>query len=54
MMISVGLLVSSFYVIIYVECTWIVHMLAVMSGVSDIINSPIDSENKKLEKDEIN
>ena len=54
MLISVGLLVSSFYVVIHVECTWIVHMLAVISGVSVIINSPIDSENKKLEEDEVN
>lgn len=54
MLISVGLLVSSFYVVIHAECTWIVHMLAVISGVSVIINSPIDSENKKLEEDEVN
>lgn len=54
MIISLGLLVSSFYVVIHAECSWIFHMLAVISGLSVIINSPIDSENKKLEKDEIN
>lgn len=54
MLISVGLLVSGFYVVIHAECTWIVHMLAIISGVSVIINSPIDSENKKLEEDEFN
>lgn len=54
MMISVGLLVGSFYVVIHADCTWIVHILAVISGVSVIINSPIDSENKKLEEDEVN
>lgn len=53
MMISTGLLVSSFYVVIHAECNWIVHMLAILSGISVILNSPIDSENKKLEEDEI-
>lgn len=54
MMISVGLLVSSFFVVIHAECTWIFHILAVISGLSIMVNSPIDSENKKLEEDEVN
>ena len=54
MTISLGLLVSSFYVVIHSECSWLFHMLVVISGVSVIINSPIDSENKELEEDEIN
>lgn len=54
MMISTGLLLSSFYVVLHAECTWIVHILAVISGLSVITNSPIDSENKRLEEDEIN
>lgn len=54
MMISVGLLGSSFYIVMHADCTWIFHMLAVISGLSVMINSPIDSENKKLEEDEIN
>jgi accessory gene regulator B len=53
MTISLGLLVSSFYVVIHSECGWFFHMLVVISGASVIINSPIDSENKKLEEDEI-
>lgn len=53
MMISVGLLTSSFYVVIHAECTWIFHVLAIMSGISVVANSPIDSENKRLEEDEI-
>lgn len=54
MMISVGLLTSSFYVVIHAECNWIVHMLVVISGLSVVVNSPIDSENKKLEEEEFN
>lgn len=54
MMISVGLLASSIYVVIHADCSQFFHMLAVISGVSVIINSPIDSDNKKLEDDEIN
>lgn len=54
MMISAGLLTSSFYIINHVECNWIVHMLATISGLSVVINSPIDSENKRLEEEEIN
>ena len=54
MMISVGLLASSFYVVIHAECNWIVHVLAAISGLSVVINSPIDSENKRLEEDEMN
>ena len=54
MMISVGLLASSFYVVIHAECNWIVHILAAISGLSVVINSPIDSENKRLEEDEMN
>ena len=46
MMISVGLLRSSFYVVIHADCSWIFHMRVVISEVSVIINSPIDSENK--------
>lgn len=54
MMISVGLLGICLYVVAHVRCSWIFHMLVIMSGVSVIINSPIDSDNKKLEEDEIN
>ena len=54
MMISVGLLASSFYIVIHAECNWIVHILAAISGLSVMINSPIDSENKRLEEDEMN
>lgn len=54
MMISVGLLVGSFYVVIHADYTWNVHILVAISGVSVIINSPIDSENKKLDDDEVN
>lgn len=54
MMISVGLLASSFYVVVHAECNWIVHILVAISGLSVGINSPIDSENKRLEEDEIN
>lgn len=54
MMISVGLLTSSFYVVIHAECNWIVHLLVAISGLSVVVNSPIDSENKRLEEDEIN
>lgn len=54
MMISVLLLTSSFYIVNHVECNWIVHILAAISGLSVVVNSPIDSENKKLEEDEMN
>lgn len=54
MMISVGLLVSSFYIVLHVDCTWLFHMLVVISGLSVVVNSPIDSKNKKLEEDEVN
>lgn len=54
MMISVGLLTSSFYIVIHAECNWIFHILAAISGLSVVVNSPIDSENKKLEEDEMN
>lgn len=54
MMISVGLLISSFYVVIHAECIWVFHMLTVISGLSVLVNSPIDSENKRLEADEVN
>lgn len=53
MMISAGLLTSSFYIINHVECNWIVHILVAISGLSVVVNSPIDSENKRLEEDEI-
>lgn len=53
MMISAGLLISSFYIVIHAECNWIFHILAIVSGVSVMVNSPIDSENKKLEEDEV-
>ena len=49
MTISVVLLVGSFYVVTHVDCRWLFHMLAVISGVSVIVNSPIDSDNKKLD-----
>lgn len=54
MMISVGLLTSSFYIVNHAECNWIVHILMAISGLSVVVNSPIDSENKRLEEDEIN
>lgn len=53
MTISVGLLASSFYVVTHVDCRWFFHMLTLISGVSVIVNSPIDSNNKKLDDDEI-
>lgn len=53
MTISVGLLASSFYVMTHVDCRWLFHMLTLISGVSVIVNSPIDSNNKKLDDDEI-
>lgn len=53
LLISSGLLGSSFFVIIYAECNWIFHMLTLISGLSVALNSPIDSENKKLEEDEV-
>lgn len=52
--ISVGLLGICLYVVTHVIYNWIFHILMLISGVSIIINSPIDSENKKLEEDEIN
>jgi len=53
MMISMGLLGSSFYVVIHVDCSQLFHILVVVSGLSVVINSPIDSDNKKLKEDEI-
>lgn len=52
--ISVSLLGICLYVVAHVIFNWFFHILMVISGVSVIISSPIDSENKKLEEDEIN
>ena len=53
LIISVGLLSICFYVVTHVNCSWIIHILVVINGLSIAMNSPIDSDNKKLMKDEI-
>ena len=52
--ISVSLLGICLYLVVHVRCIWIFHMLTLISALSIIFNSPIDSDNKKLEEDEVN
>lgn len=53
MAISAGMLGACLYVVTHVNHIWIFHVLIVISGFSIAVNSPIDSENKRLEKNEI-
>lgn len=53
LLISVGLLGICLYMVDHVRCSWIFHILVVISGLSIAVNSPIDSDNKKLMNDEI-
>ena len=54
LIISVGLLGICLYLVAHVNYNWIFHLLVFISGLGIAINSPMDSENKKLEEDEIN
>ncbi len=50
---SAGLLVICLYVVVHVRSSWILCTLFVIGGISIVINSPIDSENRKLSRDEM-
>lgn len=49
--LSTGLVLSGFYIVNYLNCNYFIMM--VISGVSIMFNSPIDSQNKRLDKSEI-
>lgn len=49
--LSTGLVLSSFYIVNYLNCNYFIMM--VISGISIMFNSPIDSHNKRLDKSEI-
>lgn len=53
MFASTGLLAICLYTAAYADSNWIMHILAVAAGISTAINSPIDSENRKLTETEI-
>ena len=49
--LSTGLVLSGFYIVNYLNCNYFIMM--VISGISIMFNSPIDSHNKRLDKSEI-
>ena len=51
-LMSVGLLGVSLYIAAFASSSWILHILLCTSVISLAINSPIDSENKKITKNE--
>lgn len=51
-MASTGLLGVSLCIVAFVNSSWIIHILSCLSGISLAINSPIDSENKKITENE--
>lgn len=53
MLVSTGLLGLCLYVVTHTTIGWIFHILVVVAGISIIIHSPIDSENRRLSESEI-
>lgn len=53
LIVSTGLLGICLYGAIHSSNSWILHALSVVAGISITINSPIDSDNRKLTKIEI-
>ncbi|MDE6566257.1 MAG: accessory gene regulator B family protein [Lachnospiraceae bacterium] len=49
---STGLLGVSLCIVAFVNSSWIIHILLCVSGISLTINSPIDSENKRITENE--
>lgn len=48
LIVSTGLLGICLYVVTYADSNWILHTLTAATGMSIAINSPIDSENRRL------
>ena len=53
MIVSTGLLGVCLYVVAHTTIGWFFHVLVVVAGVSIIVHSPIDSENRRLSESEI-
>lgn len=53
LIVSTGLLGICLYVVTYADSNWILHTLTVAAGMSIVINSPIDSENRRLTETEM-
>ncbi len=52
LVVSTALLGICLFVAIHVDSNWVLHTLLGIAGISIIVNSPIDSENKRLKEDE--
>lgn len=52
MVVSTALLGIGLFVAIHADSNWVLHTLLVIAGISIMLNSPIDSENKRLTEDE--
>lgn len=53
LIVSTGLLGICLFVVTCADSSWILHTLSAVAGISIAINSPIDSENRKLTDAEI-
>lgn len=52
MIVSTGLLGLCLYVVAHTASGWIFHILIVVAGMSIMVHSPIDSENRRLSESE--
>ena len=52
MIVSTGLLGLCLYIVVHTTIGWIFHVLVIVAGISIIIHSPIDSENRRLSESE--
>ena len=52
MIVSTGLLGLCLYIVVHITIGWIFHVLVIVAGISIIIHSPIDSENRRLSESE--
>lgn len=52
MVVSTALLGIGLFVAIHADSNWVLHTLLGIAGISIMLNSPIDSENKRLTEDE--
>lgn len=52
LIVSTGLLGLCLYIVAHTTIGWIFHVLVVVAGISIIIHSPIDSENRRLSESE--
>lgn len=52
LVLSTALLGICLFVAIHADSNWVLHTLLGIAGISIMVNSPIDSENKRLTEDE--